>query len=170
MKITRSIETQDPGSVSPALQLAGLVAALGLLAGCATAPEQVPMDDDVVVLQAFEVLDDAGGCRAGWFYIYPPEIAPHARVVNYDVVSSPTLSGGGPLPLPRPERDPRPQLREDGLMEMKVNIASFGSCLDRNGERIIEFTIGECVEGDCPPMRLEIPDDVEIVEFRLAEG
>ena len=168
-----SIETPGPGPVVPALRLAVLVAALGLLAACATAPESEPANDNVVVLQAFEVLDDGGGaqrgCRAGWFYIYPPDIAPHARVVRYDVVGSSMLSGGGPLPLPRPARDPRPQQREDGLMEMKVNIASFGPCLNRNGERIIEFTIGECVEGDCPPMRLEIPDDAELVEFRLVE-
>lgn len=163
-----------PGPVIPVLLRAGPVVALCLLAACATGPGPETADDDVVVLQAFETLSDVkdpnAGCTAGWHYIYPPDVTPHAREVRYDVVGSSMLSGGGPLPLPRPERDPRPQPRDDGLMEMKVNIATFGPCLNRDGERIIEFTIGECVEGNCPPMRLEIPDDAELVEFRLVEN
>lgn len=173
MNNTAPIETPTSWSPSAAIPRASLLASLGLLAACATAPGPEPVDDNVIVLQAFEVLTDPGdpnaGCRAGWHYIYPPDVAPHARDVRYNVVGSSMLSGGGPLPLPRPERDPRPQQRDDGLMEMKVNISSFGPCLNRNGERIIEFTIGECVEGNCPPMRLEIPDDAELLEFRLVE-
>jgi len=56
---------------------------------------------------------------------------------RFDVVGSSMLGGGGPMPLPRPERDPRPQQRDDGLMEMKVSIASFGPCLNRSGERLV---------------------------------
>lgn len=173
MNRTLSIET--PGATSPisAIPRAALMASLGLLAACAAAPRPEPMDDDVIVLQAFEVLSDPAdpnaGCRAGWHYIYPPDVAPHAREVRYNVVGSSMLGSGGPMPLPRPERDPRPQQRDDGLMEMKVNISTFGPCLNPDGERIIEFTIGECVEGNCPPMRVEFPDDAKLVEFRLVE-
>jgi len=173
--MNNALSNTTPGrwAVISTLRRAGLVAAVGLLAACATAPGPEPVDDDVIVVQAFEELGDAGdpnrGCTAGWYYVYPADVTPHAREFRFDVVGSSMLGGGGPMPLPRPERDPRPQQRDDGLMEMKVSIASFGPCLNRSGERIIEFTIGECVEGDCPPMRLEIPDDAELVEFRLVE-
>lgn len=166
-----STAEEVPEASSPACRLTGLAAALGLLSGCATAPQPGPVADNVVVVQAFEVLTDAEnpnvGCRAGWHYIYAPDVTPHARDFRYHVAGSSMHRGGGPLPLPRPERDPRPQLRDDGLMEMKVNIASFGPCLNRDGERVIEFTIGECTEGDCPPMRFEIAGDPQLVEFRL---
>lgn len=173
--MSKSLPTKTPCLESPisAILRLALVAALGLLAGCATAPGPEPADDDVIVVQAFEVLTDPGdpnvGCRVGWHYIYPPDVAPHARELRYDVVGSSMLSGRNPMPLPRPERDPRPQLRDDGRMEMKVNISSFGPCLNRDGERVVEFTVGECVEGDCPPMRVDLPEDAQLVEFVLVE-
>jgi len=161
-------------AASAAFRMTGLLSSLVLLAACATAPGPEQAGEDVVVLQAYEKISDANdpnrNCEAGWFYIYPADVTPHSRDVFYNVVGSSMLSGGGPLPLPRPEQDPRPQQRADGLMEMKVSIASFGPCLGRNGERVIEFTIGECVEGDCPPMRFEAPDDAALVEFRLVEN
>lgn len=173
MKNTLSIETPRPSAPVKALPRAALIASLGLLVACATAPGPEPADDDVVVVQAFEVLTDPDnpnvGCRVGWHYIYPPDVDPHARDLRYNVVGSSMLSGGGPLPLPRPERDPRPQMRDDGRMEMKVNISSFGPCLNRDGERVIEFTVGECVEGNCPPMRVEFPENAQLVEFVLIE-
>src|SRR6056297_69674 len=133
MNDTAPIETPVSWFPSSAIPRAALMASLGLLAACASAPGPEPVDDNVIVLQAFEVLSDPGdpnaGCTAGWHYIYPPDVAPHARDVRYNVVGSSMLSGGGPMPLPRPERDPRPQQRDDGLMEMKVNIATFGPCL-----------------------------------------
>lgn len=171
MNNLHSIEPNGPAVPASACRPTALAAALALLAGCATAPEPPPVADEVVVVKAFEVLSDPGdpnvGCRAGWHYIYAPEVTPHAREFRYNVVGSSMLSGGGAMPLPRPERDPRPQLRDDGRMEMKVNISSFGPCLNRDGERIIEFEIGECVEGDCPPMQFEIAGEPELVEFRL---
>lgn len=161
-------------SSGPAIATA---AALALLAGCAAVPEPASLDDSVVVLQPFEELggtasDPSVSCKAGFRYVYAPDLPVHSREVFYDVAGSSMLSGGGPLELPRPERDPRPTQRDDGLMELEVVIATFGNCRrpETGQGPLIEFTVGECVAGDCPPMRFEVADGVELVQFRLAEG
>ncbi|MDX1625673.1 MAG: hypothetical protein R3323_04090 [Wenzhouxiangellaceae bacterium] len=147
-------------------------AAVALLAGCATAPEPETLDESVVVLKFFEELggvasDPDVSCKAGYRYIYPPEVSAHAREVSIEVVGSPMLSSSGALPLPRPERDPRPTRRDDGLMQLEVTLASFDPCRRQTtGEGpVIEVGLGECVEGDCPPMRFEAPDGAELIRY-----
>lgn len=163
---------------TPSAWIVTTATALAVLAGCAAAPEPETQDESVVVLQPFEELGGVAGnpsvsCRAGLRYIYPPDLPVHSREVLYDIEGSPTLSGGGPVELPRPERDPRPRQRADGLIVFEITIASFGNCRRPATEQgpVIEFTIGKCVEGQCPPMRFVVPEEqVELVQFRLAEG
>ena len=57
---------------------------------------------------------------------------------------------GGALELPRPANDPRPKEREDGMMVMNMSGWFTSPC----GDLVIEFTIGECVKGDCPQCHL----------------
>lgn len=165
--------------------LAATVFATILLGGCASILDRSSeaSGDSVIVLQPFEELSGAAGdpstsCKVGYRYIYSPELPVSQREVYFERGRM-TESGrqesaqgrsGGPLELPRPERDPRPKLREDGMMVFEVGIMTYSPCRRTGVAPLVEFTIGDCVDGSCPPMRYVRPDDAQIVTFRLAEG
>jgi len=132
-------------------------------------------NESEVVLQPFEELgggssDPSVSCKIGFRYVYASDLPVHSREVSYEIAGASMLSGSAAVELPRPESDPRPTRRDDGLMEFEVTIATFGNCRGRDNEqgRVIDFTIGECIEGDCPPMRFEVSDAVELTRFGLA--
>lgn len=162
-------------------------AAMGafFLVGCAGLPgaDSERSAESVIYLQPYEELqgdaaDPSTSCKVGFRYVYPPDLPVSQREVYYQtgresesgVTNDPMGRAGGPLELPRPERDPRPVQRDDGMMALDVRIRTYGPCRDRRtGETpVVAFTIGDCVAGECPPMRYQAPA-TEIVRFRLIE-
>jgi hypothetical protein len=159
-------------------------AALILLAGCAATPGQDAESAPVIVLEPYEELsgpadDLSTSCKVGFHYVYPPDLPVSQREVFYQTGrmsdSGPVYSSvgraGGPLELPRPERDPRPVQRDDGMMALQIRIMTFGPCVPRSTRQppVVAFTIGDCVAGDCPPMRYQEPENAEMVRFLLVE-
>lgn len=174
------------GRTAPPGRLAAAVATLILLAGCAATPGQDSESAGarVIVLEPYEELtgaadDPSASCSVGFRYVYPPDLPISQREVFYETgrmsdsgpVYNPMSRGGGPLELPRPERDPRPVQRDDGMMALQVRIMTFGPCVPRSTGQppVVAFTIGDCVAGDCPPMRYQEPESAEIVRFLLVE-
>jgi len=170
----------------PPGRVAAAVAMLILLAGCAATPGQdsESAGDRVIRLEPYEELsraadDPSTSCSVGFRYGYPPDLPVSQREVFYQTgrmtdsgpVYKPMSRGGGPLELPRPERDPRPTQREDGMMPLEIRIMTFGPCVPRRTGQppVVAFTIGDCVAGNCPPMRYQEPEDAEIVRFLLVE-
>ena len=167
-------------------RMAATAATLILLAGCVSTPgqESGSARDAVILLAPYEELsgpanDPSTSCKVGFRYVYPADLPVSQREVFYETGRmtdtgpefGPMARAGGPLELPRPERDPRPTQRDDGMMVMEIRIMTFGPCVPRRTRQapVVAFTIGDCVAGDCPPMRYQQPESAELVRFLLVD-
>jgi hypothetical protein len=150
-----------------------------ILAGCATAPPAP--DDERIVLRAWEETIGGKGCKIGYDLIYPAGMPEHVRVLRQRIgteISPGVPEGalrdhGGPLTLPRPDRDPRVDRSDPELHVFPITLMNFSSCrrdiLGEPAAATVEFIVGECVEGDCPPVRVELPDAPTQAVLRVAE-
>ena len=77
--------------------------------------------------------------------------------------------GGGPIVLPRPERDRRAVSQGDGTVAFKAAVMSFSPCESSAGAGTLELIIGSCASGECSPMRYRAPESAAIARLRLAE-
>ena len=148
-----------------------------LLAGCATVEQGTRGEG--IVLQPWEERDGPA-CTLGYELRYPSDTPAHERVINVRTGSeiAPGLpegalrGGGGPLPIPRPERDPRVDRSKSGVEVFRVRLMSFSQCESiRYGDRYVatvEIEIGECVSGPCPPLDYRPPAGETTAVFRLA--
>ena len=156
-----------------------VLAAVMTVVGCASVPSS--SEDEAIVLRAWEETIGGGGCKLGYDLIYPADMPEHVRVLRQRVgteISPGVPEGalrdyGGPLTLPRPDRDPRVDRSNPDTHVFPVTLMNFSSCrTDRLGEpaaATVAFIVGECVEGDCPPVRVELPDAPTQAVLRVAE-
>ena len=161
-----------------------LLAGLAILSGCATqAPKQAEAESEqtVVIRASEEMPEGSRSCRVGFDMIYPADIVVHKREVRYRMgreIEPGTPPGalreqGGAVEIPRPINDPRPDRSDPERVVFRVSLNSFSPCIHAQmGSEFlatVEFVIGDCVEGDCPPYRYEPPAGETTAVLRLAE-
>jgi len=146
------------------------------LVGCVTTPRS---SQRVIELQPWEE-SSGSACTVGYELRYPPDIRHHERVINArtgsevapGVPEGALSGGGGALPLPRPERDPRVDRSRDDVHVFRVRLMSFNQCESiRYGDRYlatVEIEIGDCASGDCPAVVYRPPEGETSAVFRLA--
>jgi hypothetical protein len=179
--MTINQDTQTP-IVSCTTGLLILAALAGMLTDCATAGSQQTGDSEGITIQPFE--EYSGGahtpgasCKVGFVVTYPLETPKHERIIRYRYgyalsKHDPAVgwSGGGPIELPRPERDPRARPRGDGTAVFRATVTTFSPCVSKSGETAtFELFLGDCSSGHCPPMRYREPEGVTVSEFRVAD-
>jgi hypothetical protein len=155
------------------------LAAAMTLVGCATAPPAT--EDGAIVLRAWEETIGGGGCKIGYDLIYPADMPEHVRVLRQRIgteISPGVPEGalrdhGGPLTLPRPDRDPRVDRSDPETHVFPVTLMNFSSCqreiLGEPAAATAAFIVGECAEGDCVPVRIELPEEPTRAVFRVDE-
>jgi hypothetical protein len=154
------------------------VLAVILLAACATGDPRPSIAQ--IVLQPWEERDGAA-CTVGYELRYGSDTPAHERVINVrtgsevepGIPEGALRGGGGALPIPRPERDPRVDRSAEGVEIFRVRLMSFNQCQSqRYGDRYVatvEIEIGECARGPCPSVTYRPPAGDTTAVFRLAD-
>ena len=164
------------------MRLVVLASTVVMSTGCATPGSTVLGSEEGVTIQPFEEFSGgtpspASACKVGFTVRYPEETPPHERVIRYRYgyelsKGNPVgalKEGGGPIALPRPERDWRAVPQGDGTVAFKVAVMTFSPCESSVGAGTLELIIGSCASGECPPMRYRAPEPAAIAKLRLAE-
>jgi hypothetical protein len=148
-----------------------------VLAACA--PVERKSASDAIVLQPWEETDGAA-CTVGYELRYPADTPAHERVIEArtgseiepGIPEGALRGGGGALPIPRPEADPRVDRSADGMEVFRVRLMSFNRCVsERYGDRYVAtvaIEIGECASGPCPPVTYRPPSGDTTAVFRLS--
>ncbi|MDT8409914.1 MAG: hypothetical protein RQ741_09980 [Wenzhouxiangellaceae bacterium] len=180
MQIFQGVSIND---ISPRGLITLLLAGL-LTTACSTpaGPEQAQAQDPQIVLRPFEAMRDRSAepvaCTLGFQIIHRPGIAQHSREILYrfglEAESGKPFEalqlGGGPVELPRPDYDPRVRVDGRGNVVFTIELYTFSPCAGDQGVATLEIIIGDCLEGDCPPMIYQHPDANQVAVIRQARA
>lgn len=160
--------------------LAMLTLAALLIAGCAVQPSGPGSAGDQIVVRAWEetVENDPDGCRVGYDLIYPVDLDPHSfdlyvaigKEIEPGNPEGALRENGGPLTIPRPDRDHRVDRTDPEANVLRVELQTFSPCVQQQfGERFVatlEFRSDRCLDPHCDALRFELPAAETRARFR----